>query len=46
MQDSPDIGRVVKVAYLREYFHDALRAALLHQQIAIEDQTSTTWSIC
>jgi hypothetical protein len=39
MQESPDTVQVLKVANLREYFHDALRGALAHQQIAIEDQT-------
>jgi hypothetical protein len=39
MQESPDTVQVLEVANLREYFHDALRGALAHQQIAIEDQT-------
>ena len=31
--------RVVPVANLREYFHDALHGALERQQLAVEDQT-------
>jgi hypothetical protein len=31
--------RVLAVASLREYFHDALQKALAHQHVAVEDQT-------
>jgi len=30
---------VLTVANLREYFHDALHGALVHQHVAVEDQT-------
>jgi hypothetical protein len=39
MQHSGHDGRVVAVANLREYFHDALQGALAHRQVAVEDQT-------
>jgi len=39
MQQSETDSRVLKVANLREYFHDALQAALAHQHLSVEDQT-------
>jgi hypothetical protein len=39
MQQSEADGQVLKVANLREYFHEALQAALAHQHVAVEDQT-------
>jgi len=39
MQQMESIGRVLTVANLREYFHDALQGALAHQRVAVEDQT-------
>lgn len=39
MQQTESIGRVLTVANLREYFHDALQGALAHQRVAVEDQT-------
>jgi hypothetical protein len=39
MQQSEPNERVLAVASLREYFHDALHGALLHQHVAVEDQT-------
>ena len=34
-----ETGTVLKVSSLTEYFRDALHGALLHQQVAVEDQT-------
>jgi len=39
MQQPEANDRVVAVASLREYFHDALQQALAHQHVAVEDQT-------
>ena len=39
MQQCEHNGCVLTVANLREYFHDALRGALAHQHVAVEDQT-------
>src|SRR5579862_9050479 len=39
MQQYPKPPRVMPVANLREYFHDALQDALMHQKVAVEDQT-------
>jgi hypothetical protein len=39
MQQTESTGRVLTVANLREYFHDALQGALAHQHVAVEDQT-------
>ena len=39
MQPSEHSDRVLAVASLREYFHDALQGALAHQHVAVEDQT-------
>jgi hypothetical protein len=39
MQHSEPSDGLLTVANLREYFHDALHGALLHQHIAVEDQT-------
>ena len=39
MQPSEHNERVLAVASLREYFHDALQGALAHQHVAVEDQT-------
>jgi hypothetical protein len=39
MQPSEPSDRVLAVASLREYFHDALHGALAHQHVAVEDQT-------
>ena len=39
MQQTEHNGRVLTVANLREYFHDALQGALAHQHVAVEDQT-------
>ena len=39
MQQSEQTIGVLAVANLREYFHDALQGALVHQQVAVEDQT-------
>jgi hypothetical protein len=39
MQHTPPADGVLTVANLREYFHDALHGALMHQHIAVEDQT-------
>lgn len=39
MPQSESPGRVLAVANLREYFHDALQGALAHQRVAVEDQT-------
>jgi hypothetical protein len=39
MQQPEADGRVLTVANLREYFHDALQGALAHQRVAVEDQT-------
>jgi hypothetical protein len=39
MQQTEHNGRVLTVANLREYFHDALQSALAHQRVAVEDQT-------
>jgi hypothetical protein len=39
MQQGEHNGSVVTVANLREYFHDALQAALAHQHVAVEHQT-------
>src|SRR5579872_6429366 len=32
-------ARVMRVANLQEYFHDALQDALMHRKVAVEDQT-------
>src|SRR5579872_187614 len=37
-QDSQQ-AHVMPVANLQEYFHDALQDALMHQKVAVEDQT-------
>jgi hypothetical protein len=39
MQHSEPSDSVLPVANLREYFHDALHDALVHQRVAVEDQT-------
>jgi hypothetical protein len=39
MQQTESAGKVLTVANLREYFHDALQGALAHQHLAVEDQT-------
>ncbi|MGA2023960.1 MAG: hypothetical protein ABSH23_04290 [Steroidobacteraceae bacterium] len=39
MPHSESNDGVLTVSNLREYFHDALHGALLHQHIAVEDQT-------
>ena len=39
MPHSEPSDGVLTVSNLREYFHDALHGALLHQHIAVEDQT-------
>ena len=39
MSDGSELQRVVPVANLREYFHDALQGALGRQHLAVEDQT-------
>ena len=39
MQQHPQNARVMTVANLQEYFHDALQGALMHQKVAVEDQT-------
>jgi hypothetical protein len=39
MPQSESNGRVLAVANLREYFHEALQGALAHQRLAVEDQT-------
>jgi hypothetical protein len=39
MQQGKESGTVVAVANLTEYFRDALHGALLHQHVAVEDQT-------
>ena len=39
MQHSEPSDGLLTVANLREYFHAALHGALLHQHIAVEDQT-------
>jgi hypothetical protein len=39
MQYSEPSDGVLTVANLREYFHDALHDALVHQRVAVEDQT-------
>jgi hypothetical protein len=39
MQQTESNDRVLAVASLREYFHGALQKALVHQHVAVEDQT-------
>ncbi len=39
MPQYPQQPRVMTVANLQEYFHDALQDALVHQKVAVEDQT-------
>jgi hypothetical protein len=39
MQQTESNDRVLAVSSLREYFHDALQKALVHQHVAVEDQT-------
>ncbi len=39
MQRDSDGGGVLAVTSLAEYFRDALHGALVHQQVAVEDQT-------
>jgi hypothetical protein len=39
MQQYPKQPRVMPVVNLQEYFHDALQDALMHQKVAVEDQT-------
>jgi len=39
MQHAESSDGLLTVASLREYFHDALHGALMHQHIAVEDQT-------
>jgi hypothetical protein len=39
MQQSESNDRVLAVSSLREYFHGALQKALVHQHVAVEDQT-------
>jgi hypothetical protein len=39
MQHTESNDRVLAVSSLREYFHGALQQALVHQHVAVEDQT-------
>jgi hypothetical protein len=39
MQQTESNDRVLAVSSLREYFHGALQKALVHQHVAVEDQT-------
>ena len=39
MPQNTEAGKVLEVANLTEYFRDALHGALLHQHVAVEDQT-------
>jgi hypothetical protein len=39
MQHTESNDRVLAVSSLREYFHSALQQALVHQHVAVEDQT-------
>lgn len=39
MQQTESNDRVMAVSSLREYFHGALQKALVHQHVAVEDQT-------
>src|SRR5215475_510887 len=39
MRQSQQQQRVLAVANLREYFHDALQDALVHRNVAVEDHT-------
>ncbi len=39
MSHAEQDDRVLAVASLREYFHDALQGALAHQHVAVQDQT-------
>jgi hypothetical protein len=40
MEQTSESGAVLPVANLAEYFRDALGSALVHQQVAVEDQTA------